>query len=106
MKLIFAICSLEDAPQVQSSLTSANFIVTKLATTGGFLNAGNITFLTAVEEDKIDSCVEIIRQNSKKRTVDVSPEMLDAKKMDAASKQITVGGAIIFILNVEQFIKA
>ena len=41
MKLIIAIMSNDDSPAVSSALTKENYSVTRLATTGGFLRAGN-----------------------------------------------------------------
>ena len=48
MKLIFAIVSNDDSSRVSKELTKNKYSVTKLATTGGFLMAGNTTFLTTV----------------------------------------------------------
>ena len=44
MKLILAIVSNDDSGAVSSAITREGFSVTKLATTGGFLMAGNTTF--------------------------------------------------------------
>ena len=54
MKLVLAIVSNDDSSMVSSALTKEGFQVTKLATTGGFLMAGNTTFLTGVDDDKVD----------------------------------------------------
>ena len=62
MKLVFAILSTEDAPLVNNSLTQAGFQVTKLATTGGFLKAGNTTFLIGTEEDRVEEVLDILRR--------------------------------------------
>ena len=53
MKLILAIVSNEDSSKVSASLTKARFSVTKLATTGGFLMAGNTTFLIGVQDSSL-----------------------------------------------------
>ena len=45
MKLILSIVSNDDSGTVSSHLTKAGYSVTKLATTGGFLMAGNTTFI-------------------------------------------------------------
>ena len=68
MKLILAIVSNDDAAAVQSSMTTAGFQVTKLATTGGFLMAGNTTIISGVEDDRIDEAIDIIGKHSSKRT--------------------------------------
>ena len=65
MKLIFAIVSNDDANRVQSALTKAHFPVTRLATTGGFLLAGNTTFLCGTDDEKVDEAIEIVGKHSK-----------------------------------------
>ena len=47
MKLIVAIVQDEDAGRLVSALMDKGFGVTKLATTGGFLRAGNTTLRAA-----------------------------------------------------------
>ena len=53
MKLILAIVSNDDSGAVSSSMTKGGFQITKLATTGGFLMAGNTTFISGVDDDKV-----------------------------------------------------
>ena len=101
MKMILSVLSIEDAPGVQNALTNADFAVTKLATTGGFLNAGNITFITATEDAKIDECIDIIKAHCHSRVRKVPSEAAAESK----TKEVTVGGAVVFVMNVEQFKK-
>ena len=65
MKLILAIVSNDDASAVSSALTSENYSVTRLATTGGFLRAGNTTMIVGTEDDKVEKCIEIIDEGDK-----------------------------------------
>ena len=55
MKLITAIVNKEDSKNVCNELIKAKFYVTRLATTGGFLMAGNTTFISGVEDEKVDA---------------------------------------------------
>ena len=48
MKLVLAIINHDDANTVTQALTKKGFSSTKLATTGGFLMAGNVTILIGV----------------------------------------------------------
>ena len=68
MKLILAIVSNDDSGAVSSAITREGFSVTKLATTGGFLMAGNTTFISGVEDDKVDTVIGIIAKYSSRRT--------------------------------------
>lgn len=59
MKLIIAIVQDEDAFRLISNLMSEGYGVTKLASTGGFLRAGNTTLLIGVNEDRFLSLIHI-----------------------------------------------
>lgn len=109
MKMIMAIVSSDDANRVCSHLTKENFSVTKLATTGGFLKAGNTTILVGTEDEKVDQALEIIAQHSKKRTQLMPSSTVgmgtSSRVFNSQPVEVTVGGATVFILNVERFEK-
>ncbi|HSK69340.1 MAG TPA: cyclic-di-AMP receptor [Candidatus Limnocylindria bacterium] len=108
MKLIIAIVQDEDASHLVSALMDDGFGVTKLATTGGFLRAGNTTLLVGVEEDRFDACMGIIERVCKSRKqIATSPvTMGGATGMYAPYPiEVTVGGATVFVLAVDQFLK-
>ena len=106
MKLILAIVSNDDASEVSSALTQENYSVTRLATTGGFLRSGNTTVIVGTEDDKVERCIEIIGQESKKRTEIVpSTASYDVGRYSSFPVEVQIGGATIFVLDVEQFIK-
>ena len=67
MKLIIAIINHDDAKAVTNALTQNGFSSTKLATTGGFLMAGNVTVLVGVDEEKVQAVIDIIREHSHSR---------------------------------------
>ena len=106
MKLILAIVNDDDASTVSGALNKAGFSATKLATTGGYLTAGNTTFIIGVEDELTDNALEIIGNNAKKRTQiiqDATP--YGSFNTMAMPLEITVGGATVFVLDVERFLK-
>ena len=106
MKLIFAIVGSEDSGKVSSALTKAGFSVTKLATTGGFLMSGNTTFLIGTEDDKVDEVIAVIGKHSKKRTQMVpASSSYGVGLYSSFPVEVTIGGATIFVLDVERFEK-
>ena len=72
MKMIVAIVQDEDSSRLISALMNDGFGVTKLATTGGFLRAGNTTLLVGVDDNRFDTAMGIIEQVCKCRK-QVSP---------------------------------
>ncbi len=106
MKLILAIVSNDDSQNVSTLLTKENYSVTRLATTGGFLKAGNTTIIVGTEDEKVDHVIELIGQESKKR-VEVVPSSAsyDLGRFASFPVEVEVGGATIFVLDIEQFLK-
>lgn len=106
MKLIFAIINDEDSSRLMAELNKANFRVTKLSSTGGFLRAGNTTLLIGVEEDDLDFALEIVRRNSSSRKATIntttSPTGMGSSYIPFPV-EVNVGGATVFVINVEQY---
>jgi len=106
MKLIIAIVSNDDSHNLQSALTKANYSVTKLSTTGGFLRMGNTTFMIGTEDERVNSCIELIKKEGKVRTEVVpSTASYDLGRYASFPLEVSVGGATIFVLDIDQFIK-
>ena len=105
MKLIMAIVNKDDAGQVADAVTEAGFFATKLATTGGFLKAGNTTFLIGVEEERVDEVIALVGKHSKRRTQMVPNTAYGAMHVASYPVEVTVGGATIFVMDVERFEK-
>lgn len=106
MKLILAIVSNDDSNKVQSALTKNGFSITRLATTGGFLMSGNTTLICGTQDEKVDQAIELIGEHSKKRTQMVPASASYGVGMYTSFPvEVQVGGATIFVLDVEQFQK-
>lgn len=106
MKLILAIVSNDDSAMVSSGLTHEGFTVTKLATTGGFLMAGNTTFIVGVDDDKVEQVIEIISKHSRKRSQMMpTSASYGVGLYTSFPVEVTVGGATVFVMNVERFEK-
>ena len=104
--MIIAIVSSDDASNVQKALIKEHYQATKLASTGGFLMKGNTTFLIGTEDEKVSSVIEIIGNHSKQRKKIIPNSVVNEFGMLATTPiEVTVGGATIFVLNVEQVVK-
>ncbi len=106
MKLVVAIVNDDDIHAVISNLTAKQFYVTKLASTGGFLKAGNTTIICGIDDSKVEEVVETIKEYSEKREVPiVGASGMGAAPHIAMPVNTISGGSTIFVLDVEQFIK-
>jgi uncharacterized protein YaaQ len=107
MKLVVAIVQDQDAGSLIVDLTDKEFRVTKLASTGGFLKAGNTTLLIGVEDEQVPDVVRIIEENCKTREITTSllTVTMPGDTYIPYPLEVKVGGATLFILDVEQHIK-
>ena len=106
MKMILGILNSDDAPVVIQNLNKAGYFVTRLSTSGGFLRAGNVTILVGVEDEKVRPVIDIIHQYTRSRK-QLMPTTSQAGIgfFPTMPVEIQVGGATIFVLNVENFEK-
>ena len=106
MKLILAIVSNEDSSTLMTELNKADFQVTKLATTGGFLRAGNTTLIVGTDDEKVEAVLNIIQSESRQRTEIIpSTATYDVGRYASFPVEVQVGGATVFVIDVAQFVK-
>ena len=105
MKLIFAVVNRDDASTVSRELSRAGFSSTQLASTGGFLRAGNTTILVGVEESLVPAAIKE-QSRSRQAIVPTSPDLAFSGMMAAIPTEVTVGGATIFVVDVDHFERA
>ena len=84
-RLIIAILRNADGEEVLKALLDADFRVTRIASTGGFMRRGNATMLIGAEKNRVETAVQLIREHS-------------APAIDPGLKRATV-----FVLKVDQF---
>lgn len=105
MKLIVAIVQDYDSDALLRSVTQAGFRVTRISSAGGFLRSGNATVFLGVEDDEVDQCRALIRQACQSR-IEPIPSDLESHLIEltgADVSQVTVGGAVVFVLPVNRF---
>ncbi len=62
MKLMLAIVRDADSDPVTQALTSAEYRVTRVASTGGLLRRGMTTLLIGLEAEQVDGAIQVLRQ--------------------------------------------
>jgi uncharacterized protein YaaQ len=104
MKFLIAIVQDYDCDRMLRAVTGCGFRATRISSTGGFLRAGNTTVLMGIEDDRVEKCINLIRQSCQTRTevkVDAANEY--AEWFAAGVHEVTVGGAVVFVTNVSRF---
>jgi uncharacterized protein YaaQ len=106
MKLVVAVVQDIDASKLNDLLVSGGYSATKLASTGGFLRKGNTTYLIGVENEKVDQLITLIKENCSTREEITTPFMpVGGPTADSYIPypiEVPIGGAIIFVLDIER----
>ncbi|NLM69962.1 MAG: hypothetical protein GX177_08205 [Firmicutes bacterium] len=105
MKLIIIVVEDDDAPILIRELTAHGYSSTKLASTGGFLLHGNTTLLVGVNDDQVDPVIDIIKETCVRRKKIIPQAAAEIPTTIHLPIEIEVGGAILFVVDVEEFYK-
>lgn len=108
MKLVLAMVQDDDALDLVDAITEEGFRVTKLASTGGFLKSGNTTLIIGVEKEKVQEVIKVIEDICKTRKQIVTTPTPMAGSVDMYMTypiEVQVGGATVFVIDVDQFVK-
>ena len=107
MKLVLAVIQKEDEDALSDALEQNSIGATRIGSSGGFLRASNVTLMIAVEDARLESVLGLMRQHCKRRTRHLNPMLpsLEARERFLGSVPIEVGGATVFVLNLERMEK-
>lgn len=104
MKLVFAIVQNDDAKPLTRMLVEREIRVTQVSSAGGFLRGSNSTLMIGVESDRLDEVLGIIESKSQRRKSVSSAIPFSARGSDdTIPAQVEVGGAVVFVVDVDQF---
>lgn len=104
MKLIYVIVRNIDSSYVTEALNKEGFYVTKLASTGGFLREGNTTLMIGTEESKVEDVINIVKEKcGPRRQIFTNP--IGNVEYTSMNTVVHVGGATIFVMEVDRFEK-
>lgn len=106
MKQLVVVTQNSDANKFQEALRAQDYRHTKLASTGGFLREGNTTFMLAVKDDEVWYVKEIIKKSCQTRSRLMPSDILTAEEgLLMEPMEVTVGGAVVFILPLEEMLR-
>jgi uncharacterized protein YaaQ len=105
-KLLVIIVADADADGLVRAMVQRGHPATKIGSTGGFLRRGNTTLLSGVPASEVEEVVSLVRRLCPART-----ELLTLGALPLAGEvpfvtepvEVRVGGAVVFVLNVERF---
>lgn len=110
MYLAILIIDKKDSLRLIEELNANSIKSTKIASTGGFLNAGNTTLFIGIEEDRIPKLISIVKSTCSSREAyeyvyyPSSYDHFGAGSNNSFIK-IETGGAVAFLIKVEQYFR-
>lgn len=108
MKLVIAVVQGEDADKTVQALADNGMPVTKVQSSGGFLQQGNATLFVGVEIEKVERVIELIKENSRERSqymTPIPPMVEPGEFVMPYPVEVQVGGATVFVVDVDRFEK-
>jgi uncharacterized protein YaaQ len=107
MKMILAIVQDEDVDALLDAMARRGLRATKVSSTGGFLRSGNSTILIGVEDTHVTGVLDVIRATCRTRTQQATSIPVSGEALGAllTTHPIEVGGANIFVWDVEEYIR-
>jgi len=108
LKLIIAVVQGEDAERTVAVLTDKGISSTRISSTGGFLQQGNVTLMIGLDDAQVADALRIIHENCHERSRYLSPVPPLAEPGEflmAYPVEVQVGGATVFVVPVDSFEK-
>ena len=111
MQLMLAIVQADDADLLTKRLNSTGFELTRLNTVGGFLASGNVTLLAAVEDNQVETVLDVIRKTcrTRKRFINPLPAGAEPAHLALAAPtyplEVQIGGATVFCCPIKRFVR-
>ena len=106
MKAVIAVVQGQDTAKVGQALRQKGIAFTTVDSTGGFLRERNVTFLIGVPDENFETVMDVLAANSHTRTEYVSsyPSAFDPAEFYMPRPiEVQVGGATVWVLNVERY---
>lgn len=104
-KLVMVIVSANDGERLMQLLVQQRLPATKIGSSGGFLRRGNVTILSGVAETRVPELLAAVERTCPRRT-EVSPSgtlPLPGAGASGQPHEVSTGGAVVFVLDVERF---
>jgi uncharacterized protein YaaQ len=105
MVILLVVLQAQDADLVTSSLRKFGIAAYELSSTGAFLGRKNVTLLIPVETTNVELVLSDLKRNCRQRIEYISMPIEGQPLPIPSPIPITVGGATIFILEIDQYLE-
>lgn len=102
-RMMTAVVQEQDVENAIQSLTRLGISLTRLPSTGGFLGRRNATLLIGMNHTQEQMAVQALSKSCRKRVEYVATPLEGSPLPFPSPTPITVGGATIFLFDVERY---
>jgi uncharacterized protein YaaQ len=102
-RMMTAVVQEQDVENAIQSLTRLGISLTRLPSTGGFLGRRNATLLVGMNHTQEQMAVQALSKSCRKRVEYVATPLEGSPLPFPSPTPITVGGATIFLFDVERY---
>ncbi|MCX6359067.1 MAG: cyclic-di-AMP receptor [Armatimonadetes bacterium] len=106
MKLVITVVHDRDKSRITEALLRHGYKFTKIGSTGGFLREGNVTLLIGVDDAEVEKVLGVVGDSCKTREQFVNvlpPDAAPVGTFMPSPVKVLVGGAVVFVVDVERF---
>jgi uncharacterized protein YaaQ len=104
-KLLIIVVSPNDGERLMQQLVRDGVPATRIGSTGGFLSRGSSTIISGVPVSQVEPVLDLIRRICPIRTELAPSQTLPLVGTAATGPpiEVRIGGAIVFVLDIERF---
>ena len=102
-RMMAVIIQEKDVENAENALNQMGFASTRLPSSGGFLGRRNTTLLIGLSAGHEKAVYEALNNSCRRRVVHVTTPLSGIPPISATPVQVNVGGATIFVFEIERF---
>jgi uncharacterized protein YaaQ len=104
MQAMLAIVQSEDVEATIKKLETLHLPNARyVASSGGFLRQGNASLTMVVNENQVEAVLDVLRATCQRRTTYVPAQLEVAQLASAFPVEVQVGGATVFVYDLERY---
>jgi uncharacterized protein YaaQ len=101
-KMVMTVVPRDGAEDLLNALVNGGYTATFMESRGGMLRQSQLSLFTAVDGEELDKVLSIVRNNCRSEVIVESQGSAQSYSFGQTSMTTGVGGAVIFIWNIDR----
>jgi uncharacterized protein YaaQ len=103
MKMIMVVVHRDDAPALLDALVASGYHATFMDCRGGFLRQGRVSIFMGAQPEEVSGVLDVIRNHCRAETEIEPAHSVEGTPVETAPVRVSVGGAVVFVWDIERF---